>query len=385
MPSTPRCEQFVPDEICLVHCTHRCVRRAWLTGIDELTGKDYTHRREWIRQRLESLASVFGIDVLEYAVLSNHLHVILRNRPDVVATWSDEEVASRWLRLFPGFRLLDVLAEANEEDVKAALANPEEIALHRTRLSDISWFMGCLAEVIARRANAEDKCTGCFWEGRFKSKRLLDEESLLACAMYIDLNVLRAGLAETIELSMHTSVYDRIEAAKGAVIESEALNRVPLSKEESIKRRTKKTIEEQRKALKSKGPRPLVPRDAWLAPLTLDPNANSLDPQACTNGLRASNKGFLRLNLDEYLQLLRWTAKNKKPVPGSQYPIPEELKPLFAGLGVDPSMWCDLVWNYKKYFGTSRCSGRPEAMMADAKRTNKAWSRGQRQAAACFA
>ncbi|XZE32617.1 hypothetical protein SH501x_003372 [Pirellulaceae bacterium SH501] len=110
-----------------------------------------------------------------------------------------------------------------------------------------------------------------------------------------------------------------------------------------------------------------------------------MDPQACTNGLRASNKGFLRLNLDEYLQLLRWTAKNKKPVPGSQYPIPEELKPLFAGLGVDPSMWCDLVWNYKKYFGTSRCSGRPEAMMADAKRTNKAWSRGQRQAAACFA
>ncbi len=115
MPSTPRCEQFVPDEICLVHCHHRCVRRAWLTGIDELTGKDYTHRKEWIRQRLESLASVFGIDVLEYAVLSNHLHVILRNRPDVVATWSDEEVATRWLRLFPGVRLLDVLAEANEE------------------------------------------------------------------------------------------------------------------------------------------------------------------------------------------------------------------------------------------------------------------------------
>ncbi len=78
--------------------------------------------------------------------------------------------------------------------------------------------MGALAEVIARRANAEDKCTGCFWEGRFKSKRLLDEESLLACAMYIDLNLLRAGLAETIELSMHTSVYDRLEAAKGATI-----------------------------------------------------------------------------------------------------------------------------------------------------------------------
>ncbi len=223
---------------------------------------------------------------------------------------------------FPGVRLLDVLAEANEEDVKRALEDPVKIALHRKRLSDISWFMGALAEVIARRANAEDECTGCFWEGRFKSKRLLDEESLLACAMYIDLNVLRAGLAETIELSMHTSVYDRLEAAKGATIQSVALNRVPLSKEESIKRRTKMTIEEQKEARKAKGPRPLVPRDAWLAPLTLDPNVNSLDPQACTNGLRASNKGFLRLNLDEYLQLLRWTAQHKKPVPGTSIRYP---------------------------------------------------------------
>ncbi len=75
----------------------------------------------------------------------------------------------------------------------------------------------------------------------------------------------------------------------------------------------------------------------------------------------------------------------QEAVPGTQYPVPEELKSLFAGLGVEPSMWCDLVWNYKKYFGTSRCSGRPQAMMADAQRVNKAWSRGQRQAAACFA
>ncbi len=73
-------------------------------------------------------------------------------------------------------------------------------------------------------------------------------------------------------------------------------------------------------------------------------------------------------------------AGSRNPVSGT-----EELKSLFAGLGVEPSMWCDLVWNYKKYFGTSRCSGRPQAMMADAQRVNKAWSRGQRQAAACFA
>ena len=385
MSSTLRSEQFVSNEICLVHCYNRCVRRAFLAGFDELTSTDYSHRREWIRQRLESLASVFGIDVLEYAVLSNHLHVVLRNRPDVVATWSDQEVATRWLRLFPGTRILDVLAEANEEDVRSAVADPEKIKEYRSRLSDISWFMRSLAEVIARRANAEDKCTGCFWEGRFKANRLLDEAGLLACAMYVDLNVLRANLAETIELSIHTSVYDRLQAANGAMIESTALDRVPLSKEESIKRRTKVTVEEQKKARQNRGPRPLVPRDAWLAPFTLDPKVNSLDPEPCTNGLRASNKGFLNMNLEDYVKLLRWTAEQKGHPPGKLHPVPESLKPLFSGLGVEPSMWCDLVWNYTKYFGTSRCSGSPKSMVADAERTNNRWSRGQRLVAACFA
>ncbi len=77
----------------------------YLAGLDDETGKDFTYRREWIRQRLEKLASVFAIDVLTYAILSNHLHVVIRNRPDVVKTWSDKEVALRWLQIFPGKRI----------------------------------------------------------------------------------------------------------------------------------------------------------------------------------------------------------------------------------------------------------------------------------------
>ncbi len=86
-----RDEQFVANEVCIVHAVQRCVRRAFLAGVDEISGVDFPFRREWIRRRMESLASVFAVDILTYAVLSNHIHLILRNRPDVVAVWSDEE------------------------------------------------------------------------------------------------------------------------------------------------------------------------------------------------------------------------------------------------------------------------------------------------------
>ena len=72
MPRPKRDEQFDHGEICIVHAVQRCVRRAFLAGVDSQTGKDYSFRKEWIRRRMEALASVFGIDVLSYAVITNH-------------------------------------------------------------------------------------------------------------------------------------------------------------------------------------------------------------------------------------------------------------------------------------------------------------------------
>lgn len=65
---------------------NRAVRRAMLCGMDRHSGKSYEHRRGWIKNRLVYLAKHYGIDVLGYAIMGNHMHVILRNRPDVVAT-----------------------------------------------------------------------------------------------------------------------------------------------------------------------------------------------------------------------------------------------------------------------------------------------------------
>ncbi len=171
MGRAKRADQFRHDEVGIAHCIQRCVRRAYLAGDDAVTGKSFEYRREWIRRRLELLAAVFGVDVLSYAVLSNHLHLILRTRPDVVKLWSDEEIATRWLRLFPGRRLESYLGEPTKQDIAQLVGNAKRLTELRKRLSDISWFMRALCEPIARQANREDQCTGRFWEGRFKLRR----------------------------------------------------------------------------------------------------------------------------------------------------------------------------------------------------------------------
>jgi REP element-mobilizing transposase RayT len=379
-----RVEQFTTDEICIVHAIQRCVRRAFLAGKDEKTGKDYSFRKDWIRRRMEALASVFGIDVLTYAVMSNHIHLILRNRPDVVAQWSDEEVAIRWLRVFPGKRLEEHLAEPTDNDVQMLVNNAARLAQARQRLSDISWFMRALAEPIARLANRQDECTGRFWEGRFKAQRIVDEAGLLACAMYVDLNPVRAAIANSPDRSVHTSAYDRIESEKGAEIESAAFDLVAVDNEEAVKalRETPMSVRRSKKRITRQGAKPKrVKRDSWLAPLCLGRKLAS-DPEVSRSGLRASDKGFLNLAWREYLELLRWTSQQKST--GEVTEVPKHVGRSLSRLGIASSMWRDLVWNFKKYFGRSSCAGSPQAMSADAAKRDKSWYSGQRQVQACF-
>ncbi len=142
------------------------------------------------------LAGQFGLDVLGFAVMSNHFHVIVRNRPDVVGNWSDVEVARRWWNLFPKRRDDDgAPKDPTDLELQMITANPVRLAEIRQRLSSVSWFMRCLVEPIARSANKEDVCTGRFWEGRYKCQPILDESALAACLAYVDLNPIRARLA----------------------------------------------------------------------------------------------------------------------------------------------------------------------------------------------
>ncbi|MDA3934249.1 MAG: transposase [Gammaproteobacteria bacterium] len=198
------------------HCIGRCVRRAFLCGVDAYSGRSFEHRRGWIVERLASLSSVFAMDVAAYAVMSNHYHVVLKINADAAASWSVEEVLERWCRLFSGHPIVQRYL-VNPDMGSAELEKVTEfVELYRARLADLSWFMRCLNEPIARMANEEDGCTGRFWEGRFKSQALLDEAALIACMAYVDLNPIRAGMAETPEASDYTSIQQRIAEISGA-------------------------------------------------------------------------------------------------------------------------------------------------------------------------
>jgi REP element-mobilizing transposase RayT len=196
------------------HCVSRCVRRAFLCGVDTLTGQNYEHRRAWLEDRLLELPKVFAIDIAAYAIMSNHYHVIFHINSDRAKNWSDYEVVERWHQLFNGTVLSQKYLKSEGELSKVEMrVFQETIDEWRSRLQDISWFMRILNEAVAREANTEDGCTGRFWEGRFKSQALLDEAALMACMAYVDLNPIRAKMAATPEKSDHTSIKKRCEKA----------------------------------------------------------------------------------------------------------------------------------------------------------------------------
>ena len=286
MARVNRREVLADGEIQVVHCVNRCVRRGFLCGVDDLTGKNYEHRRQWMRNRLEFLSGLFGIDVIGFSVMSNHLHVILRSRPDVVKAWSDKEMARRWWNLFPQRRNEDGSpAEAAETDLNHLIADASTRAKLRARLSSISWFMRFTSEVIARMANAEDECTGRFWEGRFKATVLPDESAIAACMAYVDLNPIRAGIAATLEQCDFTSVQERIADLKSA-------DEVSTADAKDVR------IEQGRNA-------------GWLAPVELEPK-RKMARERCSSR-RASNKGCVFMSLSQYLELLDWTGRQLKP------------------------------------------------------------------------
>jgi hypothetical protein len=212
----PRSHLIDPSEG-VYHICSRCVRRAWLCGTDQQNGLNFDHRRQWLEDRILKLTSIFAVDLYGYAVMSNHYHLVINLNVALIESWSDTVVVDKWLSLCPKQHQGNGEAAGHKSDVERAmiLQNPARLQVLRQRLGSISWLMRFINEPLARRANAEDGCKGRFWEGRFKSQRLLDENAVLACMVYIDLNPVRAGIVDDLVEAEHTSLTHRLASSEG--------------------------------------------------------------------------------------------------------------------------------------------------------------------------
>jgi hypothetical protein len=181
--------------------------KSFLCGFDKLTGQNFDHRRGWIVERMNELAQIYAVRVLAFSAMSNHMHLALQFDPAWVEAWTDQEVAERWNRLFPKAKMTEAQQAVR---IQAWLAQDGKIANMRERLASVSEFMKYLSQPIALRANIEDDCKGKFWESRFKCQRLLDEAAVLSAMVYVDLNPVRAAMAQDLEDSDYTSIQQRI-------------------------------------------------------------------------------------------------------------------------------------------------------------------------------
>jgi hypothetical protein len=351
MVRSKRCEIFESDTVGVYHCYNRIVRRSFLCGVDPHCGRDFSYRREWLYQRLRYLADYFAIDVMAYAILSNHFHVVLRNRPDLVASMSDREVVTAWLMICPkaGKKPDGTAIEPSDAEIRVELADPNRVRELRERLSNPSWLMRQLCQYMGIRCNAEDKMRGHFWEARFGMKRLLDEEAVLACLAYVDLNPIRASLADDLKTYQHVSIGERLRTLDDGPIDS----------------------------------------SSWLAPIETTGECDR-QPVAVVNRMTREELGeqleaqprqplgTLPIPMDAYVRLLRWLAVQDRPELAEKLGVSQEdagaRVPLPAHLGIEPSAFTDAVLNYSRRYSTA--VGCPESLKREARRRGRRRLRG---------
>lgn len=318
------------DSTSYYHVISRCVRRAFLCGDDKYSGKNFDHRRQWVLDQIKLLSDVFAIDIAAYAIMSNHYHLVLRVNRDEALNWSLDEVIERWYRLYGGHPLVDLYRRQMIDD-EARFKKVEEIVqVWRIRLFDISWFMRNLNETIARAANKEDNCKGRYWESRYYSQALLDEQALLSCMIYVDLNPVRADMCPDLITSDFTSIQARIVAYQQS---------------------TKKA---------KRPPDNATTRLAVKQPKSLIPFGGSQDRKT------------IAFTLYDYLELADWSARAISPQkPGA---ISDKDPKLLDYLGINQDAWIEVVKNFRRHY--SNFAGSKAALQECANKHDHCWYKG---------
>lgn len=213
--ATPRKLLVDPNVPLFYHVASRCVRRSWLCGKDKVSKKNFSHRKQWLVDRIRFLGQFFAVEVHAYAIMSNHFHMVLRYDPLAHLRWTDETVADRWLAVSPPkFWTGEIDEDGIPEAKRLLLADAKRLQHVRTQLGSMSSFMKHLKQPIARRANQEDGCKGHFFEQRFYSGALLSERAILTAMIYVDINPIRARIVESIEQYKETSIAERLHVVE---------------------------------------------------------------------------------------------------------------------------------------------------------------------------
>jgi len=335
------------------HCVSRCVRRAYLCGVDAPSGRSYEHRRGWVRERLRELSEAFAVEIYAYAVMSNHLHVVIRTDPEAAAGWSEEEVVLRWRRIFPRRDGDGEVILPEGKELERLAADEAAVTAWRRRLGSVSWLMKCLNEPIAKRANREDRCTGHFWEGRFRCQRLDDASALLACMVYVDLNPVRSKVAASLEASDFTSVQDRICGEVGRGVLAAA---------------PRKPNAEQKEALAEAAAE--AERDLWLTPLErMRPGDMEGAKSGGEDEVESDSAAGWGIEWTDYLMLVDETGRGLRA--GKRGAIGDEVTPVLAQVALRRESWLAMVKGYGGVF--CQVAGRVESLKAAAEAAGQQW------------
>ena len=308
-------------------------------------------RKQWIEDRLEMLNASFAVSVGGFAVMDNHLHVLCRLDPEDSKAWSDQEVVRRWISVYPPKTLNFDDPKAVQKWVEHEALKPGRASQLRERLSDLGWFMKSLKEPLSRLCNRLDGVKGTFWEARYKSIAILDEEALLATCAYIDLNPVAAGIAEVPEKSQHTSVKQRVAHAG----ECGKIDAIKAARQGSVA------------GSKAAGS---LEQKHWLVPIEDRRQLPGKRNQSAREGMVGS------FSLGSYVLLVEYTGRLFR---NGKARMNAGVKDVLARLGSNEEFWFERI---KKMLKTNHLRGcffatRPEAFAAAAKK------RGVRTANLC--
>lgn len=287
--ATARKYQIYLDLTPYYYCTNKCInkkeRRTFLSGTDPKTKINYDKRKLWVINKIEELQKIFSISICSYAVVEDSYHLVVKSNHEEVNLLSNEEIINRWSKIFISFPPFVQQYISGELKAKTKIKKAEKsISEMRIKMADISWFMRCLNEDIARTANVEDNVAGRFWHQRYETKALLDKTAIIIAMNYVDLLPIINNEVTTLA-KCSTSVKARIKTHKN-------------NKEKT-----------------------------FLLPIKTKYKANSID-----------------FDLDDYINIINWTSKG---ILGKQpKKIKDEILASFKKLPINFETWTNLTQNF---------------------------------------